>query len=61
MSDVIRISESQKVLLSKYYDLLKARYGVDCSLLPDSLDYSKLISSALIDAVSYEEYILSDN
>lgn len=61
MSDIIRVSESQKVMLQKYYELLSKRYGFDCPFLPDQDDYSKLILSALVDAVAFENHILSDN
>lgn len=48
-------------MLQKYYELLSKRYGFDCPFLPDQDDYSKLILSALVDAVSFENHILSDN
>ena len=61
MADVIRLNEVHKDLLTEYYDCLVKRYSSDCPLLPASTDFSGIIRSALRDAISYNEYLESED
>jgi hypothetical protein len=60
MADVVRLNVVHKDLLVEYFDLLVSYYGSDCPLLPNSSDTSGILLSALRDAISYREYINSD-
>lgn len=61
MSDVIRLNDVHKDLLNEYFDLLVKRYGSDCSLLPNSTDFSAIIRCALRDSISYNELLLNNS
>ena len=61
MADVIRLNDVHKDLLKDYYNLLLDFYGSDCPLLPDSSDFSGIVRSALRDAISYREFMKTEN